>query len=63
MAGLTPHGDRQTALAIPSLDHLYEIEHRPAVAILAVGRQLVVVLQEAGEGTEVDHLASQGATK
>ena len=36
-------------------DHGRQVKHRPAVTMLAVGRQLVLVSMQASEGAEVDH--------
>lgn len=40
---------------MPGCDHHLKIEHRPAVADLAVGRESMLVTVEAAEGPEVDH--------
>ena len=39
-------------------DHRGQVEHRPAVAARAVGREPVLMAVQAGEGAEVDHGAS-----
>jgi acid phosphatase family membrane protein YuiD len=37
------HSDRQTALAVAVADHRGEIQHHPAVALLTIGVQLMVM--------------------
>jgi hypothetical protein len=43
-------------------NHGRQIELRPAVASLAIGRELMVVPVQAGEGAEVDHGARAALT-
>ena len=50
-----PHPDRQAALALAGGDHRGQVDRRPSVAARAVGIEPVVVLEQAGEGAEVDH--------
>ena len=54
-ADLAAYLDRQAAIALTGIDHRGQVEYRPAVATQAVGRKLVLVAVEAGEGAEVDH--------
>jgi hypothetical protein len=49
------HLDRQSAIAVASGNHRGHVQLRPAVATLAVGRQLMLVAVEAGVGAEVNH--------
>ena len=50
-----PHRDRKATIAEAGSDHRGQVEFRPAVARLAVGAEPVAVLEQAGEGAEVDH--------
>lgn len=45
----------RAVVAEDGVNHRGQVNHRPAVAMLAVGRQLVLVTVRAGEGVEVDH--------
>ena len=39
-------------------DHRSQVQLRPAVAMLTVGRHLMLVFTQVGEGTEVEHLVA-----
>ena len=54
-AHLAPHPDRQAPLTVAGGDHRGQVEHRPAITGLAVGRKLMLVTVEAGEGAEFNH--------
>jgi hypothetical protein len=40
---------------MPGRDHPCEVDDRPSVAMQAVGRELMPVRVQAGDGAEVDH--------
>ena len=54
-ANQPPQPDLKSALAAAGHDHLGERQLRPAVAARAAGFEAVAVLEQAGEGAEVDH--------
>ena len=53
-----PHRDRQSALAETGGDHRGQVQFRPSVAPRAVGREVVAVLEQAGEGAGADYRSS-----
>ena len=57
-----PHRDRKAAIAEAGRNHRGQIEFCPSVAARAVGVEPVPVLEQAGEGAEVDHAASVART-
>ena len=50
-----PHRERQPARTVTLGDEFGERQHAPAVAPRAIGGDFVAVLEQAGEGAELDH--------
>ena len=50
-----PDTQRQSALAVAGGNHRGSVQLRTSVAARAVGVEPVAVLEQAGEGAEVDH--------
>jgi hypothetical protein len=55
---LAPYLDRQPAIAEAGIHHRRQVQLRPSVAARAVGVEPVMVLEQPGEGAEVDHAAN-----
>jgi len=51
----TTHPDRQASISMAGSDEIGERQQAPATASRAVGRELVPMRVQAGEGAEVDH--------
>jgi len=49
------HVDRRATITEAGVNHRDEVVRRPAITLLAVARQVLMVLEKAGEGAEVNH--------
>ena len=52
---MAAHRDRQPSITVPGINHRSQVEQCPAVAADAVARELVAVLMQSGDVSQINH--------